>query len=248
MTPQNKRPHRTAPTRRTATLPTCATAIAMTAAITAAMTTAMPAAHAAPVAWTQWTSGSAGAEGSADGHLSLADGSQVQVRHEGELRYAYTAGGGYFWNAPACTYTSPAVDNAPNDTFLQFNRASAKTVSFSQALGGVFMAVFSLNDNYYEFDQDFRIESQGCGSLGCGTLSRQVVDGRYRLVGQQEGHGVIRFLGDVSSVTWTTHHAEDWQGVTFGAYGVAPVPEPSSVALSLAGLALIGWRLRRSAA
>lgn len=216
------------------------------AAAAFALAAALPAAQATPVAWTQWTTGTAGADGHAQGQLQLADGSQVQVSHQGELRYAYTAGGGYFWNAPAGTYTSAAVDNGPNDSFLQFNRSSAKTVSFSQALAGVFLAVFSLNDNYYEFDQDFRIESQGCGSLGCGTLSRQVVDGRYRLVGVGEGHGVIRFTDTLSSVSWTTHHAEDWQGVTLGTY--APVPEPASVALSVAGLALIGCRLRRSAA
>lgn len=103
-------------------------------------------------------------------------------------------------------------------------------------------------DNYYEFDQDFVVESSGCGVFGCGTLTRQAVGGKYRLVAQGEGHGVIRFVGDVASLSWQTHHGEDWQGFTLGAYGVSPVPEPASVALSLAGLALIGWRLRRSAA
>lgn len=221
---------------------------ALAVALAALEAACMPAAHAAPVAWTAWSSGTSGAAGQADGRLTFADGKQADVRYEGELRYAYTAGGEYFWNSTPAAYTSAAVDNVPPGTFLQLNRDSRKSVSFSQALSGVFMAVLSLNSNYYEFDQDFVVESSGCGVFGCGTLTREVVDGKYRLVAQGEGHGVIRFTEDVSSLTWSTHHAEDWQGVTLGAYGVSPVPEPASVALSLAGLALIGWRLRRSAA
>lgn len=207
----------------------------------------MGAAQAAPVAWTAWSSGTAGAAGQADGVMTFGGGQQAAVHYEGELRYAYTAGGEHFWNSTPDAYTSAAVDNPPAGSFLQLNRASRKTVSFSHALSGVFLAVLSLNDNHYEFDHDFVVESSGCGLLGCGTLTREVVDGRYRLVAQGEGHGVIRFVGEVSSLSWQTHHAEDWQGVTLGAYGVSPVPEPASVVLSLAGLALISWRLRRSA-
>jgi hypothetical protein len=58
-----------------------------------------------------------------------------------------------------------------------------------------------------------------------------------------EGNGTVRFVGTVSSISWTNPVAEDWYGFNVGIS--AAVPEPSIVLLLLAG---IGIAVRRAIA
>ncbi|WP_447987318.1 PEP-CTERM sorting domain-containing protein [Nitrospira sp. Nam74] len=68
--------------------------------------------------------------------------------------------------------------------------------------------------------------------------------------GSGEPHGVIRFTGAVSSITWTSLTKEFWNGFTVGTYGLASppspvsgVPEPSTVLLlGTALFSLAAWR------
>jgi hypothetical protein len=64
-----------------------------------------------------------------------------------------------------------------------------------------------------------------------------------------EGHGIIRFSGTFSSLSWTIPTAEFWHGFQIGVQGIGdgpppPIPEPNTIALL--GLVLAGiWLARR---
>lgn len=195
---------------------------------------------AAPVNWVDWTSGTAGASGSATGVLNIGE-STVDVDYVGEIAFIQTASGGNYWN-PSSPYVSALVDNAPNTTdIIALSRATSKTLTFSVPVQDLFFAVVSLNGNGYRFDQDFEVVGFGPGYWGNGTLTRvDLGGGQFQLDGSGEPHGVIRFTGAVSSITWTSLTNEYWNGFTVGTYGIAPppIPEPETWMLMLAGLGI----------
>ncbi len=173
--------------------------------------------------------GTAGAAGSAAGVLNI--GAQtVNVAYTGEIAFIQTSGGTNYF-IPSAPYISALVDNAPpTSDIVALSSATSKTVTFDQPIDNLFFAIVSLNGNGYRFDQDFEIVSTGCGFWGCGTLTREVVGSQFQLNGSGEPHGVIRFFGPVSSITWTSLTNEFWNGFTLGTYGLATppggVPEP----------------------
>lgn len=173
-----------------------------------------------PVSWVNWTSGTAGANGHATGVLEFG-GTTVDVDYSGEIAFIQTSGGTNYWN-PSGSYISEWCGNAPPASdIIALSSASAKTLTFSEAISGLLFAVVSLNGNGYRFDRDFDILSYGCGYWGCGTLTKQDMgDGTFRLNGSGEPHGVIRFKGAATSITWTSLTNEYWNGFTVGTYGV----------------------------
>ena len=209
---------------------------------------------AAPVIWVDWTSGSAGASGSATGVIDLGpagpDASDISVSYSGEIRFIQTAGGTNYWTGNPSPYVSAAVDNAPSTPdIIALSLPTSKTLTFSRPVNNLFFAVVSLNGNGYRFNEDFTIESFATGFWGNGTLTRQDLgNGTFQLNGSGEPHGVISFNRAVSSITWSSLTNEDWNGFTVGTYGeaiVAPIPVPAALPLFAAGLGLLGWKLRR---
>jgi hypothetical protein len=198
-----------------------------------------------PVVWTDWTSGTPGANGTAEGVLNIA-GTPVDVSYSGEMAFIqYDGTGANYWVPDAYSSpTVPAVDNPPTSTdIIALSSATAKTITFSQAISNPLFAVVSLNGNGYQFDRDFEILGFGPGYWGNGTLTKtNPGPGIYQLNGSGEPHGVIEFQGTFSSVSWTSLTNEFWNGFTIGVRGLA-VPEPGSFAM--AGAAMLSILSRR---
>src|SRR4051794_6230730 len=86
------------------------------------------------IVWTDWTSGSAGSPGNAQGFM-VVDGQNVTVTYTGELNYLQTNNGDFDWWGPhaASTYTSAGVPNAPDKDLLRLNAGGViNTITFSQ--------------------------------------------------------------------------------------------------------------------
>lgn len=206
----------------------------------------MPLALAAPVTWVDWVSGTAGPSGNAHGELDLGT-ETVNVDYSGEIAFLQTSGGTNYF-VPSTPYVSSLVSNAPDTSdIIALSNVSTKTLNFSKPVDNLFFAVVSLNGNGWRFNQDFEVISQGAGYWGAGTMTRvDLGGGKFEVTGTGEPHGVIRFKGAVSSITWDSLANEYWNGFTVGTYGIAAdVPEPTTTAMMMAGLLAGAWRLRR---
>ncbi|MDZ8054345.1 MAG: PEP-CTERM sorting domain-containing protein [Aulosira sp. ZfuVER01] len=223
-------------------------AIATTSvALSVAAVSAKPA-SAASIAWTDWTSATPGNPGLAQGTITPAGESPISVTYNGEVNFAQTSGGTNYWN-PSTPYISATVPNAPpaSDIIaLNGGNSTVNTISFSKAVLNPVMAIVSLGEAgvpvQYNFDTPFNILSVGAGYWGNGTLAKlagNVLEG-------VEGHGVIQFLGNVSSISWTTPKPEYWHGFTVGVE--KSVPEPLTIGGSAIALGFGWWAKRKRTA
>ena len=213
------------------------------AALAASLALFATSAQADQIYWTNWTAKTPGAPGSASGTLSLPGG-PVTVTYQGEL---FNAGDQGNWSQGAGTYTSSFVDNAPSPYNVSIQLVGGNTVvntlTFSAPLLNPVMAIQSLGQGpdpaTYNFgNTPFTLLSQGGGHWGgCNTCLSVVGN---TLVGR-EGNGTVRFNGTFSSISWTVPDGESYHMFTIG----APVPEPETYAMLLAGLGLMGGVARR---
>ena len=203
---------------------------------------------AAPVIWTSWTSATSGPSGSAAGTITIGLNT-VNVTFSGESTFVQTNGVGTNYWDPSGPYISGLVDNAPpNPDIIAMSTATTRTLTFSQAVDNLFFAFVSFNGNSAIFDHDFQIVSGDniAGYWGAGTTSKSNPGpGQFQLAGSGEAHGVIQFIGPITSITWTNSTFEDWNGFSVGTYGLASeTPEPSTWALAAVGLVLVGLQAR----
>lgn len=201
-------------------------------------------ASAASISWTDWTSATPGNAGSAQGTITLPNQSPVSVTYNGEISFAQTSGGINYWN-PTTPYISATVPNAPPDSdiiALTGGNNNVNTINFSTpvvnpVLGIVSLGTPSVQVNY-QFNIPFNILSVGAGYWGNGPLTQlpgNVLQGT-------EGHGVIQFTGNISSISWTAPNAEYWHGFTVGT--AKAVPEPLTLGGSMVAIGF-GWMMKR---
>jgi fibronectin-binding autotransporter adhesin len=196
-------------------------------------------AQAVTVSWVDWTSANASA---ATGTMTFGS-TTVTVNYSGQLYASQTSGGTNYWN-PATAYLQGEVTNAPPTTdILQMSTAAGRSLTFSRPVTDLYFAYVSLNGNGFVFSQDFTIVSQGTGYWGNGTATKSSPSaGQYALTGTSgEPHGLIKFTGTFSSLSWTSNSNETWYGFTVA----AAVPEPGSASLLILGLAAVLARSRR---
>lgn len=193
------------------------------------------------VSWVDWTSANST---SAAGTLTFGS-STVTVNYAGQLVGSQTSGGTNYWN-PTTPYVQGEVTNAPpTSDILQMSTATARSLTFSRPVTDLYFAYVSLNGNGFVFSQDFTIISQGPGYWGAGTAVKSSPSaGQYALTGSSgEPHGLIKFSGTFSSLSWSSNANENWYGFTVA----AAVPEPGSGALLWIGGAVLAVMRRRRA-
>jgi hypothetical protein len=214
-------------------------------------------ASAATIYWTNWTSDTVGlTTGSAQGTLSPPSG-PITVTYSGNVASETNINNTYPSWLPAATYTGGDVGNAPpaGDIIAQNGGANTgvNTITFSQPINDPVMAIWSLGSpsivTQYVFPSNEVVNIEGGGrSNEYGGSSIFLVSGANAITGD-EGNGVIEFIGNYSSITFTNPVFENWYGFTLGVAGVAvtqpSTPEPSTLALIAAGLAAFGIARRR---
>jgi filamentous hemagglutinin family protein len=179
--------------------------------------------------WVDWTSST---PTSVSGTITIgSDVINVTYANQNGYSFAQTSSGTNFWtySGGSSPYVSNNVANGPTGVdMVALNHAGSQTLTFSQSVENLAFGVISLNGNGYGFDQDFNIESYsgyngaGSGYWGTGSLSRNVVGNAYQLLGPSgEPHGMIRFTGAFSTLTWQSLSNENWNGFTVGVSGAS---------------------------
>lgn len=200
-------------------------------------------AFAVNVSWTDWTSSPDSFSASGD---LLVGSTSVGVGYTGTGSHAFvqTAGGTNYWTGSA--YTNGTVDNAPPASdIIALNTGGTVTITFSQTVVDPYIGLVSWNGNTVDFGVPIVIDSFGPGFWGSGTPVLNATGTGF--FGSGEVHGVIRLPGSFDSITFS-HTSEGWHGFTVGVAGIAPVPEPETYAMLLAGLGLLGFAARRKKA
>jgi hypothetical protein len=182
--------------------------------------------------YVDWTAANPGA-GTASGTINLPGAQSVgvtlRVRNPngsaGTFLGSQLSCGTAFWTANnSAPYVSASVLNGPpacDIIQLQGGSSSTYEITFSEPVSDPIMPVLSLGNHgaptYYDFDRQFQVVSSGTGYWGSGTF--QANPGEVLL--GAEGHGTIRFIGSIGSLSWTVPSPEYWHGFTFGIRGKA---------------------------
>lgn len=196
--------------------------------------TALPAS--AAVVWTDWT------QATANTAVGTLNGIAVTVASSTNFNFTQTNGGTDYWTP----WFDPALRPTGTD-IISLAAAGTRTISFSAPVSGLLLAVNSWNVNgTTTFNAPFSVVGQGQGYWGNGTF-QNVTATSFFSGPSNEIHGILRFDGPISSLTFTDPF-ENWHGFTLGVEGettAGGVPEPSSWAMLISGFGLVGGALRR---
>lgn len=200
----------------------------------------------AQTVWTEWTSAAAGTPGSAAGTLN-----GVVVSYSGEvLSNTVVNGTTGFWN-PSTSFVGGTVSVSPDSVgdiiTLGGSSTGTNTLSFASPIENPVFAIWSLGQPggpaSFTFDASpvFQVGGPNANFGGSSiSVAGNVVSGT-------EGNGVVQFNGNVSGISWT-NTPEFFYGFTVGTAGstTVPIPEPSTYALMLVGLAGLAGMVRRT--
>jgi len=188
----------------------------------------------APVYWTKWNSTPITENGVTKytGTISVKrpNGQFVDVG----LKVTSTAGVAFvqdgsaglidYWKSGSANspYKSSAIDNDPPPaSVFALKSATIITVEFSQPMGDFYLAYISINANTWSFSNNFDILSNGTGYWGGGPVVKETVGTKYQLRSiSGDPHGALGFKGTFSTFSWSVLASENWNGFTFGSYGL----------------------------
>lgn len=208
----------------------------------AAMISLACACMATPAAtWVDWSA----ADSSSTIEFNTVTGrmSNIEVIYRGPTYFVQLDGGTDFWTQgvpPAYSVTG----RPRGSDLIAISGGTGNlpyTLTFSQPVRDPYFAIVSLGNPdlsvEYRFEQTPTLVSSGRGYWGgCADCLR--VDGNT-VIGV-EGHGVLRFQGSFTELRWTAPTTEFWYGFTVGM-----IPEPSSMALMVAGGLVVSGVVRR---
>ena len=209
-------------------------------ALLAASFAASGLAHSATIDWNTWTSNSTG----------TVDSTPITVTFTGET------GSGWYDNYPTWTPSATWADgsvitNAPvasnGIVRLLGGTTTVDTVTFSQAVVNPVFAIWSLgpanpNPSFNFIGATPVLLSGGPSSEYSGSGITVTGNDVYG----SEGNGSVEFVGTFNSISWTNPVEENWYGFNVGVS--AAVPEPASLGLMAAGLAMLAGLTRRRSA
>jgi len=207
--------------------------------------------HAVEVIWADWETATSTA---VTGTLATSTPISIDFSSPSGFGFVQTGAGTNYWTEPnpaSRPYTGGVVENAPPAAeLIALNLSGPKTITFGEAIAGLYLAIISWNGNAAQFDQPFQVISSGQGYWGSGTIT---LGDDNTFVGTGEPHGIIYFPGTFSSLTFTDTSNEYWHGLTIGVARLASdpdpdaVPEPATWAMMIAGFGLAGAAMRRRA-
>jgi hypothetical protein len=197
----------------------------------------------AATTWTDWTSATVGAPGSAAGTVS-----GVGVSYSGEVIGSVINGTSGIW-APNSSFIGGTVTASPSvvndDIRLQGSFTGPQTITFGTPVVNPVFAIWSLGQPgltaSFVFNATPTLQAGGPNAQFGGQSI--IVNGNT--VTGNEGNGVVQFTGTFSSLSWTNSF-EFFYAFTVGLNGpVGAIPEPETYAMLLAGLGLLGFAARR---
>ena len=207
------------------------------------------------VKWADWINVSSDNK-TVTGVLPTTTPISITYTNTAVFSFVQTGTGTNYWveGTPA-PYTGGSASYAPSNAptpseMVALDLPGTNTITFGEAISGLYLAIISWNGNDAQFNQPFEVVSNGSGAYGQGTLTltSDPVNSIYGFTQTGEPHAVLYFPGTFSSLTFTDTRAEFWHGVTVGvamlASEVPGVPEPTTWAMMIAGMAMTGAAMR----
>lgn len=196
-----------------------------------ALALAIPQAASAAITWTDWQ------QAGANTVFGTVGG--VSVTYTGTYGFAQTNGGIAYWDS---TNWDGTAGRPSGSDIIALNLAGTKTITFSSPVTDVYLAIMSWQgQGNTTFDQSFTQEGwvSGCGYWGCGLLTNVTANS---FTSNGEAHGILKFAGPITSLTFSESNNEFWHGIQVG---IGAIPEPSTWALLILGFGAIGGAMRQ---